>query len=75
MAAAFFNGYNLAAGGHRVSWSDNVIRFAASYQGKSDFTFDTPLAGFGKSIRQLVLENGDTASAMLIDSLVGTAKG
>ena len=75
VAAAFFNGYNLAAGGHRVSWSDNVIRFAASYQGKSDFTFDTPLAGFGKSIRQLVLENGDTASAMLIDSLVGTAKG
>lgn len=75
VAAAFFNSYNLAAAGQRVGWSENVIRFAASYQGKSDFTFDTPLAAFGKSIRQLVLENGDTASAMLIDSLVGTAKG
>lgn len=74
LAAAFVKFYDV--GSNRViQWSPELIRFVASYQGKGNFSFDAPLPGFGKSLRQLVLENGDTASAMLIDSLVGTAKG
>lgn len=75
LAAAFFNAYNSAGTSHSISWSADQIKFVASFQGKSGFTFDTAVPSFGKSIRQIVLENGDTASAMLIDSLVGTAKG
>lgn len=74
LAAAFFSGYN-AGPYHRVGWSADQIKFVAGFQGKSGFTFDTPVPLFGKSIRQIVLENGDTTSAMLIDSLVGSAKG
>ncbi|CAG8868744.1 hypothetical protein PS627_03126 [Pseudomonas fluorescens] len=74
LAAAFMENYRGSAL-NRILWSEDVIRFVAGYQGKSQFTFDTPVPAFGKSVRQMVLENGDTATARLIDSLVGTAKG
>lgn len=70
----FYTSYSLD-NFRQFGWSSDVIKFAASFQGKSDFSFDTPVPGFDKTIRQIVLENGDTKTAMLIDSLVGTAKG
>jgi antitoxin component YwqK of YwqJK toxin-antitoxin module len=70
----FFSSYTLDSF-RRFGWTPDAIKFAASFQGKSDFSFDTPVSGFDKSIRQIVLESGDTKTAMLIDSLVGTAKG
>jgi hypothetical protein len=75
LAAAFYESYDAAGTSHSITWSADRIKFVASFQGQSGFTFDSPVPLFGKSIRQIVLENGDTASAMLIDSLVGTAKG
>ncbi|WP_416769376.1 hypothetical protein ACMGT0_19670 [Pseudomonas sp. RHF3.3-3] len=74
LAAAFLKDYRERASGHTIRWSEDRIRVVASYQGKASFSFDTPVPVFGKSLRQLMLENGDTASAMLIDSLVGTVK-
>ncbi|QXI30721.1 hypothetical protein [Pseudomonas vanderleydeniana] len=75
LAAVFLENYRAGESSYRIRWSEERIRFVARYQGQSDFTFDTPVPAFGKTFRQLVLENGDTASAMLIDALVGTAKG
>jgi len=74
LAAAFMEQYR-GSKFSRIQWSEEVIRFVAGYQGKSQFTFDTPVPAFGMSVRQMVLENGDTKTARLIDSLVGTAKG
>ncbi|UZE26999.1 hypothetical protein [Pseudomonas asplenii] len=74
LAATFLKNYPGEADGNRIRWSEERIRLVASYQGKANFTFDTPVPAFGKSLRQLVLENGDTASAMLIDSLAGTSR-
>lgn len=73
LAAAFMERYRGPLSS--ILWTEDVVRFVAGYQGKSQFTFDTPVPAFGKSVRQMVLENGDTKTARLIDSLVGTSKG
>ena len=45
------------------------MRFVAQWLSKSKFSFETPFAGFDKSLKQLMIEAGDAPSAMLVDSL------
>lgn len=64
----FFTHYRVG-GEKNVAWSPEVVKLAASYQGESTYRLNQPLATFNRSIKDLMLENGDAANAKLVDSL------
>ncbi len=53
----------------QLSWDEERVRFVGQWLSKSKFSFETPFAGFDKSLKQLMIEAGDAPSAMLVDSL------
>lgn len=64
----FFSEYQL--GGQKIAdWNGDVIKLAAKYQDQSGFRLSQPLATFNRSIKDLMLEKGDTENARLVDSL------